>query len=64
MDVFILLWPYALRGHAKIPDKENIVETKANTSCGQLLYFSGDLNGHFAGDNFVIFIAKSGGAIK
>ena len=43
----------------KIPDTENIVETKANTSCGQLLYFSGDLNGHFAGGNLVIFIDKA-----
>ena len=37
------------------PDTENIVETKANTSCGQLLCFSGDLNGQFAGGDFVIY---------
>ena len=51
-------------GRTKVVRGYYMEKLKANTSCGQLLYFSEYLNGLFAGGNFVIFIAKPGDAIK
>ena len=53
-----------IAGRTKIVRNYYMEKLKLNISCGQLLYFSGDLNGHFAGGNLVIFRAKSGDAIK